>query len=134
MHKSLPRSPAARQPLIVSVRRSALLEDANAALASAGADIRRPLRVSFISEQGYEEAGIDQGGLTKEFLEEARVSAREARTADVADNGQAACSRSLQMTCFERIGLPKAQPLARTTSCSVSIALGRNQRPRLYAR
>ena len=69
------RSPAARQPLVIRVRRSALLEDANAALADVGADIRRPLRVSFISAQGYEEAGIDQGGLTKEFLEEARSHA-----------------------------------------------------------
>ena len=66
------RSPAARQPLLVSARRSALLEDANSALGGVGADIRRPLRVSFISEHGYEEAGVDQGGLTKEFLEEAR--------------------------------------------------------------
>ena len=62
----------ARQPLQISVRRSALLEDANKALAGIGADIRRPLRVSFISEHGYEEAGVDQGGLTKEFLGEAR--------------------------------------------------------------
>lgn len=35
-----------------------------------GADIRRPLHVSFVSEHGHLEAGIDQGGLTKEFLEE----------------------------------------------------------------
>jgi hypothetical protein len=75
MHHLLLRSPAARQPLVIRVRRSALLEDANAALAGVGADIRRPLRVSFISAQGYEEAGIDQGGLTKEFLEEARLHA-----------------------------------------------------------
>ena len=81
------RSAAARQPLLVSVRRSALLEDANTALAGVGPDIRRPLRVSFISEHGYEEAGVDQGGLTKEFLEEARcppddVSDSKAQVAD----------------------------------------------------
>lgn len=35
-----------------------------------GSDIRRNLLVTFISEHGIEEAGIDQGGLTKEFLEE----------------------------------------------------------------
>ena len=35
-----------------------------------GADIRRPLHVAFVSEHGLLEAGIDQGGLTKEFLEE----------------------------------------------------------------
>ena len=67
----VPRPVVPRQPLLVSVRRSALLEDANAALGGVGPDIRRPLRVSFISEHGYEEAGVDQGGLTKEFLEEA---------------------------------------------------------------
>ena len=56
----LRRLPPQGPALKLVVRRAALLEDANVALQGAGADIRRPLHVSFVSEHGHLEAGIDQ--------------------------------------------------------------------------
>ncbi|KAK9789956.1 hypothetical protein WJX73_003575 [Symbiochloris irregularis] len=54
----------------ITVRREALLEDALQALQGLGSSLRAPLHVTFISKVGGVEAGIDQGGLLKEFLEE----------------------------------------------------------------
>lgn len=52
------------------LRRDALLEDSFAALGGGGSSLKGPLGVSFINSVGAEEAGLDQGGLMKEFLEE----------------------------------------------------------------
>ena len=55
----------------ITVRRDALLEDALHALKGVGSSVKGPMHVSFVSQHGGLEAGIDQGGLLKEFLEEA---------------------------------------------------------------
>lgn len=54
----------------VSVRRGHELEDAYGTLGVAAPEnLRGQVRVSFISEHGIDEAGVDGGGLFKEFLE-----------------------------------------------------------------
>ena len=52
------------------MRRSAILDDGYAALRNAGGSIKGRLSVSFVNVHGEMEAGLDHGGLVKEFLEE----------------------------------------------------------------
>ena len=54
----------------LTVRRTDVLGDGFAALHGIGEQIKGRLMVSFVSQHGAREAGIDHGGLTKEFLEE----------------------------------------------------------------
>ena len=57
------------RPIKLTVRRDALLEDAFAALAGKGEELKGRLFVSFVNASGLAEAGLDHGGLTKELLE-----------------------------------------------------------------
>ncbi|MEW5298302.1 MAG: hypothetical protein WDW36_001442 [Sanguina aurantia] len=58
-------------PVKITVRRSHLMEDAYNALGGRGADVLKArLIITFINETGLSEAGLDYGGLMKEFLEE----------------------------------------------------------------
>ncbi|GIL45377.1 hypothetical protein Vafri_2627 [Volvox africanus] len=57
------------QPIKVTIRRSSLIEDAYAGLASKGAGLKARLQVVFVNEAGMTEAGLDFGGLQKELLE-----------------------------------------------------------------
>lgn len=52
------------------MRRGAIIEDGYVALRNVGAAIKGRLSVSFVSQMGTMEAGLDYGGLVKEFLEE----------------------------------------------------------------
>eukprot|EP00042_Codosiga_hollandica_P057751 m.859170 g.859170 ORF g.859170 m.859170 type:complete len:986 (-) comp59669_c0_seq11:179-3136(-) len=52
----------------VRVRRDHLYEDAFNALHRLGSQLRQGFRVSIVNELGLEEAGVDGGGLTREFL------------------------------------------------------------------
>lgn len=52
------------------MRRGAILDDGYAALHNAGSTIKGRLAVSFVNVHGELEAGLDHGGLVKEFLEE----------------------------------------------------------------
>ncbi len=52
------------------MRRSAILDDGYAALRNVGSSIKGRLSVSFVNVHGEMEAGLDHGGLVKEFLEE----------------------------------------------------------------
>lgn len=62
---------AAPQSTLITVRRSRLVEDGYRQLASLSPQALKGLiRVRFINEQGLDEAGIDQDGVFKEFLEE----------------------------------------------------------------
>jgi hypothetical protein len=55
--------------LDIAVRRSSLLADAAQQLAARPANhLKRPLRVSFMS-QGVAEEGVDQGGVSREFFQ-----------------------------------------------------------------
>jgi len=55
--------------LWVTIRRQYVFEDAIIALGSArNGALKRQVRVKFVSEHGIEEAGIDGGGVYKEFL------------------------------------------------------------------
>jgi ubiquitin-protein ligase E3 C len=65
---TFPGFPAARQ--FVTVRRGQVLPDAYAVLSQGpGADtLRGRVRIRYVSEQGLEEAGVDGGGIFKEFL------------------------------------------------------------------
>ncbi|XP_050375233.1 E3 ubiquitin-protein ligase UPL6 [Argentina anserina] len=52
------------------IRRDHILEDAyNQMSALSEEDLRGPIRVSFVNEFGVEEAGIDGGGIFKDFME-----------------------------------------------------------------
>jgi hypothetical protein len=51
------------------VRRDALVADAYEQLHDVGAKLKGMVKVGFTSEQGYTEAGIDGGGLFKEFID-----------------------------------------------------------------
>ncbi|KAK7239593.1 ubiquitin-protein transferase [Aureococcus anophagefferens] len=64
---------AAIRPLGVraKVRRDALFDDSMAALADLPADqLKSRVQITFVNEAGHEEAGIDGGGVFKEFLDE----------------------------------------------------------------
>ncbi|PXF46189.1 E3 ubiquitin-protein ligase UPL6 [Gracilariopsis chorda] len=54
----------------VSVRRNLIFEDAYAVLNGLGHSLKSTIRVKFIDEHGIEEAGIDGGGVFKEFMHE----------------------------------------------------------------
>ena len=53
-----------------TVHRNSLLQGGWAALHKAGPAVKGRLVVSFVNEQGMLEAGLDYGGLVKEFLEQ----------------------------------------------------------------
>lgn len=59
----------AADSLRVEVRRTNILEDSFNSLHSAGKMLRSKIRVNFISDHGVPEAGIDGGGLFKEFID-----------------------------------------------------------------
>lgn len=54
--------------LQADIRREHMFEDAFHSFASCGSKFKYPLSVTFFNEQGGKEAGIDGGGITKEFL------------------------------------------------------------------
>ncbi|CAD5110961.1 DgyrCDS315 [Dimorphilus gyrociliatus] len=59
------------RPTIITVHRSHLVEDGYRQLAEISPkDLKGVIRVKFVNEQGLDEAGIDQDGVFKEFLEE----------------------------------------------------------------
>eukprot|EP00898_Chlorokybus_atmophyticus_P000782 jgi/Chlat1/1704/Chrsp127S01928 len=53
----------------VSIRRNFIVEDGFTQLNNLGDRLKAPVRVRFINELGAEEAGVDGGGLFKDFLE-----------------------------------------------------------------
>ena len=56
---------------LITVHRSRIVEDGYSQLNSLSAnDLKGVIRVRFVNEQGLDEAGIDQDGVFKEFLEE----------------------------------------------------------------
>eukprot|EP00741_Cyanophora_paradoxa_P002456 tig00000076_g2380.t1 len=66
------RERAAHQRAVhIKVRRNLVIEDGFAQLgAQAAGALRNPVKVTFVNAAGLEEAGIDQRGLFKEFLED----------------------------------------------------------------
>ncbi|KJE90545.1 ubiquitin-protein ligase E3B [Capsaspora owczarzaki ATCC 30864] len=61
----------ARPSMLVRVRRNAVLDDGFRQLCNTNGDtMRGVIRVKFTNAQGLDEAGIDQDGVFKEFLEE----------------------------------------------------------------
>ena len=56
------------QYLDVRIRRTHVLQDALNQLMYRPDDLKKPLRVTFISA-GVEEEGLDEGGVTKEFFQ-----------------------------------------------------------------
>ena len=58
-----------RRPVPITIRRNHLLEDALAQLRSVES-VKARLNVTFINAAGAQEAGLDYGGLVKEFIEE----------------------------------------------------------------
>ena len=52
----------------IVVRRGHLVEDGFQQLNSLGSRLKSSIHVSFVSECGLREAGLDYGGLSKEFL------------------------------------------------------------------
>ena len=60
-----------RPSAVVSIHRSRLLEDGYEQLCRyQGMQLKGVIRVKFVNEQGLDEAGIDQDGVFKEFLED----------------------------------------------------------------
>ncbi|CAG0924855.1 unnamed protein product, partial [Notodromas monacha] len=69
--KSAGTCTAATSCTLITVRRGYLVEDGYRQLAGlSGAQLKGPVRVKFVNVQGLDEAGIDQDGVFKEFLEE----------------------------------------------------------------
>ena len=56
------------QYLDVRIRRSHVLQDALNQLMQRPGELKKPLRVTFISG-GVDEEGLDEGGVTKEFFQ-----------------------------------------------------------------
>ena len=56
------------QFLDVRIRRTQVLQDALNQLMQRPGELKKPLRVTFISG-GLEEEGLDEGGVTKEFFQ-----------------------------------------------------------------
>lgn len=56
------------QAVEVVIRRSHIVEDGFQQLNSLGSRLKSSIHVSFVSECGLPEAGLDYGGLSKEFL------------------------------------------------------------------
>ncbi|KAJ3049351.1 hypothetical protein HK097_009641 [Rhizophlyctis rosea] len=52
----------------ITIRRQHVFEDGFSHLNALGSRLKNRIAITFISEQGYEEAGIDGGGVFKEFL------------------------------------------------------------------
>jgi hypothetical protein len=71
--------------LVVTVHRPCVFEDSLELLKDLTAlDLKSPLKISFIDEHGTREAGIDGGGLFKDFIEcLLRVRARSRTMAHV---------------------------------------------------
>ena len=56
------------QYLDVRIRRTHVLQDAMSQLMHRPGELKKPLRVTFISA-GIDEEGLDEGGVTKEFFQ-----------------------------------------------------------------
>ena len=52
----------------VTIRRNSVFEDGFTHLNALGPELKSPIAIQFIDEFGMQEAGIDGGGLFKEFL------------------------------------------------------------------
>jgi ubiquitin-protein ligase E3 B len=52
----------------IAVRRDHVVEDGFAQLNGLGSKLKSVINVSFVNEHGLSEAGLDYGGLFKEFL------------------------------------------------------------------
>ncbi len=61
-------NPQLFQFLDIRIRRERVLEDALNQIVGRPHELKKPLRVTFIS-QGVEEEGLDQGGVKKEFFQ-----------------------------------------------------------------
>ncbi len=62
---------AARGSTLITVHRSRVVEDGDRQLSSlSDRALKGVIRVKFVNVQGLDEAGIDQDGVFKEFLEE----------------------------------------------------------------
>lgn len=59
--------PASR-PAGIVIRRDHIVEDGFRQLNALGPRLKSSIHVSFVSESGLPEAGLDYGGLSKEFL------------------------------------------------------------------
>jgi len=58
-----------------TIRRSHVFEDAYEALSVRARDLKSRVQVTFVNEAGHEEAGIDGGGVFKEFLDQVAKAA-----------------------------------------------------------
>lgn len=56
------------QSVEIVIRRGHIVEDGFQQLNSLGSRLKSSIHVSFVSECGLPEAGLDYGGLSKEFL------------------------------------------------------------------
>ncbi|CAH1803144.1 unnamed protein product, partial [Owenia fusiformis] len=66
-----PSACASPQSTLITVHRARIIEDGYRQLAAIpGGALKGVIRVKFVNEQGLDEAGIDQDGVFKEFLEE----------------------------------------------------------------
>jgi len=70
----------------VSIRRDQLYEDSMRQLNQLGPKLRRRVQVSFINQHGAQEAGIDGGGVFKEFIDDLLKEAFSPETEDGTTN------------------------------------------------
>lgn len=85
----LPPAEGGPFPVEFRVRRSHLREDGAGALLRLGESVKRRLSVQFVDAHGLPEAGIDMGGLQKEFLERFVAAVTDLRCGLFAQSGAA---------------------------------------------
>eukprot|EP00004_Rigifila_ramosa_P027996 TRINITY_DN9336_c0_g1_i3.p1 TRINITY_DN9336_c0_g1~~TRINITY_DN9336_c0_g1_i3.p1 ORF type:complete len:970 (-),score=151.72 TRINITY_DN9336_c0_g1_i3:9-2726(-) len=63
------KAAAAGGTISATIRRAQLVEDAMVAFGRKGEHLRHTVKIQFVNEHGLEEAGIDQAGVFREFVE-----------------------------------------------------------------
>mmetsp|Transcript_6411 Transcript_6411/g.18057 ORF Transcript_6411/g.18057 Transcript_6411/m.18057 type:complete len:755 (-) Transcript_6411:140-2404(-) len=84
----------------VEIRRASLYDDSMSQLNQLGPKLKRKLKVSFINQHGVEEAGIDGGGVFKEFLDDLIKDAFSPPPAAATSQQQAASQSSTSLQLF----------------------------------
>ena len=84
----------------VEIRRDALYQDSMRQLNQLGPHLKKKVKVSFISQHGTQEAGIDGGGVFKEFLDDLIKEAFTPPPSAGSESASASSSSSHQLQLF----------------------------------
>ncbi|KAI3522905.1 hypothetical protein L1887_00957 [Cichorium endivia] len=109
------------QAVEVVIRRSHIVEDGFQQLNSLGSRLKSSIHVSFVSECGLPEAGLDYGGLSKEFLTDI------AKAAFAPDHGL-----FIQTSTSDRLLIPNSSARSKNNGIQMIEFLGRVVGKALY--